>query len=106
MSGFVSGGGKGQPAASGTASPIGAAPAHHGGEVALSGHAHAKRPLDKYFQFDAASLTNGGNFLQGKFAGQHCPGKAHFFQLAHPFQGMNAHLGGSVDGHSRGAAAH
>ena len=90
--------GKGQAAGLGAQAPVAAAASQQGAEQALPRNGHAQRPVDKALQLDGAGLVDLLNLPQGHLPGEHGPLRPQVPQQLHPRRGVEAHLGGGVQG--------
>ena len=95
-----------QSAGLGTAPAVAAALAQHAAEVALTGNAHAQRPVDENLAPQAGSGADGGDLLFGKLPRQHHLVQTHFLQQAGARQIVDGHLGAAQQRQGGVAPAH
>ena len=91
-----------EPAGLGALAPVAGAGAHHGGEIALAGIAHAQGPVDEDLNLDGAVAADEGDVLPAELPGKHHSAHAHGGGLLHALERVDAHLGGGVDRHLGG----
>ena len=94
-----------QAAGLGALTPVAGPSADDGGQVALTGVAHAQSAVDKDLDLHGTSAADELDGVLGQFPGKDHAAAAQFGGLQHPFQRVDAHLGGGVAGHFRGHLA-
>ena len=82
----------------GTAAPVAGPTADGGGQVALSGIAHAQRTVGEHLDLDGGILADVGDLIPAQLPAQHHPAHAPSRAQQHAGQAVDGHLGGAVDG--------
>ena len=89
----------------GAPSPIAAAAANGGGQIALAGIAHAQCAVTEDLDLNGRMLADIANLLPAQFPAEHHPAQTPGRAQQHAGQGVNGHLGGAVQRNGRGDPA-